>query len=173
MSLHVSGVQLHNLPQQFGFFSEVPLRPLAKRPVEITVRIARIEPGSKSEFVASRPILIRVTENARPIQMRDRQGGSDRNCSRRFRQGAFKVARVSESNRKIDVRLGGLRNEQNRALEKSYGTGIFAQPTFDLGIQSQNHRVRWIEFLSAIQDQFGFGELSCLKQLSALIEEFA
>jgi len=71
------------------------------------------------------------------------------------------------------VRLGGLRNQPNHALEKSYGTGILAQSAFDLGIQTQDHRIRWSEFLSAIQDQFGFGELSCLKQLSALIEEFA
>jgi hypothetical protein len=105
--------------------------------------------------------------------MRDRQRGINRNCGCRFRQGTVKVARVSESDCKIDVRLGGLRNQRNRALEKSYGAGIVAEPAFDLGIQTQDHRIRWSEFLSAIQDQFGFGELSCLKQLSALIEEFA
>src|SRR5258708_33164894 len=106
---------------QVGFFSKVSLRSLPKRPVEITVWIARSEPGRKSEFVASLPIPIHVTENARPIQMRDRQSGINRNCGCRFRQGPVKVARVSESDCKIDVRLGGLRNQPNYRLERSYG----------------------------------------------------
>src|SRR5713226_7053056 len=173
MSLDVAGLQLHDFPEQFGFFSEVSLRPLTKRPVEIAVWIARSEPGRKSEFVASLPIPIHVTENARPIQMRDRQSGINRNCGCGFRQGTVKVARVSESDCKIDVRLGGLRDQPTHALEKTDSTGILAQPAFNLGIQIQDHRIRWSEFLGAIQDQFGFGDLSCLKQLSALIEEFA
>src|SRR5258705_11432689 len=173
MSLDVAGLQLHDFPQQFGFSSDVSVRALAKRPVEITVRIARIEPGGKSELVAGLRILIHVTKNARPIQVRDRQSGSDRNCGCRFRQSAVKVARVSKSDGKIDVRLAGLGNQPNHALEQVDGAGILTQPTFNLGIQIQDHRIRWSEFLSAIQDQFGFGELSCLKQLSTLIEEFA
>ena len=95
MRLEIAGLELHDFLQQFAFFGDVSLRPLGERPVEVTVWIARSEPGRKSEFVASLAIPIQVTENTRPVQVRDRQSGSDRNCGSRFRQGAVKVARVS------------------------------------------------------------------------------
>ena len=95
MRLDVAGLKLHDFLQQFGFFGEVPLRTLGIRPVEVAVGIARSEPGRRSELVVRLPILIQVIKNARPIQVRDRQTGSDRDCGCRFRQGAVKVARVS------------------------------------------------------------------------------
>src|ERR1700746_2291195 len=93
MRLDVAGLQFHDFLQQFGFLGEVSLRPFSNRPVEITVWIARSEPGRKSELVASLPILVHVIKDARPIQVRDRQTGSDRNCGCRLCQGAVKVVR--------------------------------------------------------------------------------
>ena len=64
-------------------------------------------------------------------------------------------------------------DECNWNKSTSDGAGSLAQPAFDLSIQSQDHRIGKSEFLGAIQDQFGFGELSCNEQPSALLEEFA
>jgi hypothetical protein len=71
------------------------------------------------------------------------------------------------------VRLSRLRNQLNYALEKSNRAAILAQPALDLGIQTQDHRIRRSKFLGAIQNQFGFRDLSCRKELSGLIKEFA
>src|SRR5271155_3195726 len=119
MRFDVVRLQLHNFLEQFGFLREVPLRPLDKRPVEVTVWIARSEMDRQSELVASLPIPLHVSKNARPIQVRDCQIGSDRDCGCSFRQGTLKVARVSESDCEINVRLGGLRSQPNHTLEES------------------------------------------------------
>ena len=45
MRPEVAGRQFHDSLQQFGFLGEVSLLPLGIRPVEVTVWIARSEPG--------------------------------------------------------------------------------------------------------------------------------
>src|SRR5271155_4271778 len=69
MRLDVVRLQLHNFLQQFGFLGEVSLRPFDKRPVEVAVWIARSEMDRQSKRVASLPIPLHVSKNARPIQM--------------------------------------------------------------------------------------------------------